>query len=98
MRTLCLMDDAVNVREARAHLADLINEAEAGDSTVITRNGVPVAAVVPIAEYQALEDAADELLAREAAQHLDDPTVSMAELLADLFAEVPDRRPRGDVA
>lgn len=82
-RTLRLMDDGISVREARANLASLINRAEAGDSTVITRNGTAVAAIVPIDEYQALEDAADELLAREARQQLDEPTVSMAELLAD---------------
>ncbi|WP_329313064.1 type II toxin-antitoxin system Phd/YefM family antitoxin [Streptomyces sp. NBC_01262] len=92
------MDENISVREARAHLSDLINQAEAGDSTVITRNGTPVAAIVPIAEFQALEDAADELLAREAVQHLGEPTVSMAELLADLFAEEPGRSPRGDAA
>lgn len=89
------MDDDISVRDARANLAGLINKAEAGDSTVITRNGTPVAAIVPIDEYQALEDAADELLAREARQHLDEPTVSMAELLADLFAEDPNH---GDAA
>ena len=88
------MDGSISVREARANLAELINQAEDGDSTVIARNGTPVAAIVPIAEYQALEDPADELLAREAVEHLDEPTVSMAELLADLFA---DER-RGDVA
>lgn len=92
------MDESISVREARTHLSDLINQAEAGDSTVITRNGTPVAAIVPIAEFQALEDAADEMLAREAVQHLDEPTVSMAELLADLFAEDPGHSTRGDAA
>jgi prevent-host-death family protein len=85
-------ENTVTVREARAHLADHINRAEQGTPTVITRNGVPVAAVVPIAEFEALEEAADVLLAREAEAVLADggPTVTMAELLADLFAE-PDR-------
>ncbi|MGX2995143.1 type II toxin-antitoxin system Phd/YefM family antitoxin [Streptomyces sp. JNUCC 64] len=84
--------NTVTVREARAHLSDHINHAERGTPTVITRNGVPVAAVVPIAEFEALEEAADVLLAREAEAVLAEggPTVSMAELLADLFAE-PDR-------
>jgi antitoxin (DNA-binding transcriptional repressor) of toxin-antitoxin stability system len=56
---------------------------------VITRNGVPVAALVPIADFEALEEAADELLAREAEAVLADggPTVTMAELPADLFTE-----------
>ncbi|MGW4034329.1 type II toxin-antitoxin system Phd/YefM family antitoxin [Streptomyces sp. NPDC004838] len=82
----------VTVREARAHLADHINRAEEGTPTVITRNGEPVAAVVPIADFNALEEAADVLLAREAEAVLAQggPTVSMAELLADLFADRTD--------
>ncbi|MET9257746.1 type II toxin-antitoxin system Phd/YefM family antitoxin [Streptomyces sp. NPDC003717] len=84
-----MTENTVTVREARAHLADHINHAEEGTPTVITRNGVPVAAVVPIADFEALEEAADVLLAREAEEVLaeDGPTVTMAELLADLFTE-----------
>ncbi|RLU90558.1 prevent-host-death protein [Streptomyces griseocarneus] len=88
-RTLAVVDETVTVREARAHLADHINNAEQGTPTVITRNGAPVAALVPISDFEALEEAADELLAREAEAVLAEggPTVTMAELLADLFAE-----------
>ncbi|MER6913126.1 type II toxin-antitoxin system Phd/YefM family antitoxin [Streptomyces sp. NPDC000594] len=87
-----MTETSVTVREARAHLADHINRAEQGTPTVITRNGVPVAAVVPIADFEALEEAADVLLAREAEAVLaeDGPTVTMAELLADLFTEHTD--------
>ncbi|MEV0266364.1 type II toxin-antitoxin system Phd/YefM family antitoxin [Streptomyces sp. NPDC050617] len=84
-----MAENTVTVREARAHLADHINRAEEGTPTLITRNGEPVAAVVPIADFNALEEAADVLLAREAEAVLAQggPTVSMAELLADLFDE-----------
>ncbi|MEE1799113.1 type II toxin-antitoxin system Phd/YefM family antitoxin [Streptomyces sp. NPDC101062] len=84
-----MTEGTVTVREARAHLADHINRAEQGTPTVITRNGVPVAAVVPITDFEALEEAADLLLAREAEAVLAEggPTVTMGELLADLFAE-----------
>ncbi|MGW1784877.1 type II toxin-antitoxin system Phd/YefM family antitoxin [Streptomyces sp. NPDC002143] len=77
------------VREARAHLADHINRAKQGHPTKITRNGAPVAALVPIAQFNALEDEADELLAREAEAVLAESghTVTMAELPADLFTE-----------
>ncbi|MFE3886544.1 type II toxin-antitoxin system Phd/YefM family antitoxin [Streptomyces lydicus] len=87
-----MAESTVTVREARAHLADHINRAEEGTPTVITRNGEPVAAVVPIADFNALEEAADVLLAREAEAVLAQggPTVSMAELLADLFADHTD--------
>ncbi|MFF7246798.1 type II toxin-antitoxin system Phd/YefM family antitoxin [Embleya sp. NPDC008237] len=84
-----MTESAVTIREARAHLADHINRAENGTSTVITRNGTPVAALVPIADFDALEEAADEMLAREAEAVLAEggPSVTMAELLADLFTE-----------
>ncbi|GAA1264035.1 hypothetical protein GCM10009665_61900 [Kitasatospora nipponensis] len=81
------MADALSIRDARAHLAEVVSKAEAGEITVITRKGERVGAVVPISILDAIEDAADELAAREAQAHRDDPTVSMAELLADLFAD-----------
>ncbi len=52
----------MTVREARAHFADHIDQAEEGVPTVITRNGAPVAAVVPISDFEALEEAADVML------------------------------------
>lgn len=44
---------------------------------------------MPIADFEALEEAADVMPAREAEAVLagGEPTVSMAELLADLFSE-----------
>ncbi|WP_330332669.1 type II toxin-antitoxin system Phd/YefM family antitoxin [Streptomyces sp. NBC_00536] len=83
------MDDSVSIREARANLAKLLDQAQEGEPTVITRGGAPVAAIVPIEEYNALEDAADEILARRARQILageaDVPRASPAEVLADIF-------------
>ncbi|SEQ57650.1 prevent-host-death family protein [Streptomyces radiopugnans] len=87
--TFLMTENTVTVRDARAHLADHIDRAEQGTPTVITRNGTPVAAVVPISDFEALEEAADVMLAREAEAVLAEggPTVTMAELLADLFTE-----------
>jgi prevent-host-death family protein len=88
------MDDCENklsVRDARAHFADVITRAQGGSPTVITRNGEPVAAVVPIEDYNALEDAIDRYFAREAdrdlAEHPDAPTYSMSEVVAAIFEE-----------
>jgi prevent-host-death family protein len=39
--------------EARNQLPDLLEEAEKGSSTIITRHGRPVAALVPITAYGA---------------------------------------------
>jgi prevent-host-death family protein len=81
------MTETLSIREARARLAEILSNAEVGEVTVITRKGERVGAVVPIAVLDAVEEAADRMLAREAAAHLDEPTVSMAELLADLFSD-----------
>jgi prevent-host-death family protein len=41
--------------EARNQLPDLLDAAENGRSTIITRHGRPVAALVPIAQYGAVD-------------------------------------------
>ena len=40
--------------EARSHLPELLDAAEKGETTVITRHGRPVAALVPVAGQRAL--------------------------------------------
>jgi prevent-host-death family protein len=49
------MDDVVTKRaeEARNQLPDLLDAAESGQVTIITRHGRPVAALMPIDAYQA---------------------------------------------
>ena len=42
--------DAVNLREARRRLSQLVDAAERGESTVITRRGKKVARLVPMQE------------------------------------------------
>ncbi|MGR6972756.1 hypothetical protein ACU639_24735 [Streptomyces cynarae] len=58
---------------------------------------MPVAAIVPMEEFEALEEAADELLARKALQTLaeegDGPRATLAQVLADIFGT-----PKPDVA
>ena len=90
------MDDSqgqLSVRDARAHFADVITRAQGGTPTVITRNGQAVAAVVPIEDFNALEDAIDRYFAREADRDLaedpDAPTYSMSEVVAAIFEEEP---------
>ncbi|QDY76267.1 type II toxin-antitoxin system Phd/YefM family antitoxin [Streptomyces qinzhouensis] len=82
-----MVTDHLSMRETRARLPEILNRAESGEATVITRNGKPVAAVIPLDEYSALEEAADERLAREALRHLGEPTSSMAEVLTEVFGE-----------
>ncbi|MCX5399168.1 type II toxin-antitoxin system Phd/YefM family antitoxin [Streptomyces sp. NBC_00102] len=76
----------VSVREACANPSAPIDHAERGEPTVITRDGTPVAAVVPIADFEALEEAAD-VLDMEAVLAGVDPTTTVAELLTDVLAD-----------
>jgi prevent-host-death family protein len=84
-------DSRMNIRDARAHFAAMITRAQNGSPTVITRNGEPVAAVVPIEDFNVLEDAIDRYFAREAdhdlAENPDATTYSMSEVVAALFDE-----------
>jgi prevent-host-death family protein len=85
----------LSARDARAHFAELITRAQGGTPTVITRNGQPVAAVVPIEDFNALEDAIDRYFAREAdrdlAENPEAPTYSMSEVVAAIFEEEPGK-------
>jgi prevent-host-death family protein len=92
------MDDSQNklsVRDARAHFAGVITRAQDGTPTIITRNGQAVAAVVPIEDFNALEDAIDRFFSREADRDIeenpDGPTYSMSEVIAAIFEEEPGK-------
>jgi prevent-host-death family protein len=85
----------LSVRDARVHLADVITRAQGGTPTIITRNGQAVAAVVPIEDFNALDDAIDRYFAREAdrdlAENPDAPTYSMSQVVAAIFEEEPGK-------
>jgi antitoxin YefM len=52
----------IPVREFRSNLAELLSDvADRRDHIVVTRNGRPAAALVPIDEYEALEETAEIL-------------------------------------
>jgi prevent-host-death family protein len=81
------------VREFRARLSELLNDvADRRDHVLVTRNGKPAAALVPIDEYQALEETAeilsdpDALAAIEAglAEIARDETISLDALRREL--------------
>jgi prevent-host-death family protein len=85
----------LSVRDARAHFAEVITRAQEGTPTILTRNGQAVAAVVPIEDFNALEDAIDRYFAREAdrdlAENPEAPTYSMSEVVAAIFEEEPGK-------
>ena len=71
------MPKTVPVREFRSHLADLLDEvANRREHVTITRHGRPSAVVIPVDEYEALEETAailsDESTLDAIRQGLDD--------------------------
>ncbi|MET8704135.1 type II toxin-antitoxin system prevent-host-death family antitoxin [Kitasatospora sp. NPDC004723] len=76
----------VSIREAREHLADVVDRAERDEPTVITRRGREVAAVVPIEllrEYRRWEE---QELVRLIEERRDEPTYSLEEVMAETLA------------
>jgi antitoxin YefM len=60
--TLYDMAKVVPVREFRTKLSELLSDvADRRDHILVTRNGKPAAALVPIDEYEALEETAEIL-------------------------------------
>jgi antitoxin YefM len=56
------MPKTVPVREFRSHLADMLNEvADRREHVTVTRRGRPAAVLVPVDEYEALEETAEIL-------------------------------------
>jgi antitoxin YefM len=83
----------VPVREFRTRLSELLSEvADRRDHVLVTRNGKPAAALVPIDEYEALDETAEilsdsaTLAAIEAglAELARDETVTLTSLRAEL--------------
>jgi antitoxin YefM len=91
------MAKIVPVREFRTKLSELLSDvADRRDHVLVTRNGKPAAVLVPIDEYEALEETA-EVLSDPAT--LDAIEAGLADLargdtvtLDDLRGELRDRR------
>jgi len=87
------MAKTVPVREFRSNLSELLSDvADRRDHVLVTRNGRPAAVLIPIDEYEALEETAeilsdpDALAALEAglAEISRDETVSLEEVRREL--------------
>ena len=87
------MAKIVPVREFRSKLSQLLGDvADRRDHVLVTRNGRPAAALIPIDEYESLEETAEILSDPDAIAALDaglaelqrDETVSLDELRREL--------------
>jgi antitoxin YefM len=97
IRYTSVVAKTVPVREFRTNLSALLSDvADRRDHVLVTRNGKPAAALVPIDEYDALEETAEILSDSEtlAAIEAGLAEVSRGEIvtLADLRAELDARR------
>jgi prevent-host-death family protein len=92
------MAKTVPVREFRSNLSQLLSDVvDRRDHVLVTRNGRPAVAVVPVDEYEALEDTAEILSDSETLTAIE---AGLAELtrgevvsLAELRSELEQRRP-----
>ncbi len=97
MRYTIAMAKTVPVREFRTNLSALLSDvADRRDHVLVTRNGKPAAALVPIDEYDALEETAEILSDPEALAAIEEGLVELSRgetiTLADLHAEIDSRR------
>jgi len=92
------MARTVPVRELRSNLSSLLDEvSDRRDHVLVTRNGSPAAALIPINEYEALEETMEILSDPDALSALE---VGLAEIrrdetitLDELRSELDQRRP-----
>lgn len=81
---------AVPAREFRAHLSEMLSEvADRRNHVLVTRNGRPAAALVPVDEYEALEETAEILSDPDAMSALE---LGLAELARDEVVTLDDLR------
>jgi antitoxin YefM len=87
------MTQTIPVRDFRANLAHVLSDvADRRDHVVVTRNGRPAAALVPIDEYEALEETAEILsdadtlsaIRQGLAEHARGETVELDDLRQEL--------------
>lgn len=95
--TLGLMAKTVPVREFRANLSELLSDvADRRDHVLVTRNGKPAAALVPIGEYEALEETAEILSDSVTLTQIENGLKELAQgdsvTLGDLRRELAERR------
>jgi antitoxin YefM len=91
------MAKTVPVRELRSKLSSVLDDVtDRREHVLVTRNGTPAAALVPIDEYEALEETAEILSDPDAITALEAGLAEIAReetvTLAELRSELAERR------
>jgi prevent-host-death family protein len=91
------MAKTVPVREFRSNLSELLSDvADRREHVLVSRYGRPVAALVPVDEYEALEESAEILSDHDALAALEAGLAELARgeavTLEDLRRELAERR------
>lgn len=91
------MAKTVPVKELRAELADLLDQvADRREHVIVTRHGRPAAAIVPIDEYEGLEETAeilsDAAAVRAIQRGLADLKAGRVSTLDDVRADIAKRK------
>jgi len=79
----------LSIREARAQLADVVDQAHRDQPTVITRRGVPVAAVVStdiLRRYLELEEREVNLIIQERSSERSEVAVPLDDVLRETLS------------
>jgi len=92
------MAKTVPVREFRKNLSRLLSDvADRRDHVLVSRHGRPAAALVPVDEYEALEETAEILSDPDALAALEEGLAELSRdealTLGDLRRELAERRP-----
>ncbi|MEV6013904.1 hypothetical protein AB0M29_45200 [Streptomyces sp. NPDC051976] len=84
------VDDHLNIYGLGHSLPELLDRVTNRIPTILHRHGLAVAAIVPIDDFDALNDATDEMAARRSEAHAGDADYGLVDVLADLLHPPPN--------
>jgi prevent-host-death family protein len=79
------MSSKLTASEARQNFSDILNRAAYGRERVVVHRGKkPVAAIMPIEDFEFLEELEDRIDVEEARKRLHEPTIPWAKIKKEL--------------
>ncbi|HLZ43465.1 MAG TPA: type II toxin-antitoxin system Phd/YefM family antitoxin [Candidatus Sulfotelmatobacter sp.] len=79
------MSSKLTASEARQNFSDILNRAAYGRERVVVHRGKkPVAAIMPIEDFEFLEQLEDRIDVEEARKRLNEPTIPWAKIKKEL--------------